>query len=269
MVVLTGYNRCYITEVLGRRVPFRADAGKGPSALSGGVVSAKRARPRVYDDRVVSALKQVWRIAGGFCGKRLVPFLAELVPILERHEEEVLDEETRTKLLAISAASIDRALAESMAAYRLKERGGPRPSSSLLHRIPIQTHCEATADRPGFVEIDLVGHVGGSTSGEYVQTLGVSDRYSGWTECQVVRNKVQEWVFAALKVIRRRLPFPLLGIHSDGGREFINEPLFEYCQLAGIEFTRSRSYNRNDICHDEQKSFAVVRQAVGYVRYET
>ena len=272
MVDLTGYNRCYTTQVLrgcGRRVPFRADAGKGPSALSGGVVSAKRARPRVYDEGVVSALKQVWRIAGGICGKRLAPFLAELVPILERHEEVVLDEETRTKLLAISAASIDRALAETMAAYRLKERGGPRPSSSLLHRIPIQIHSEATAQSPGFVEIDLVGHDGGSTSGEYVQTLDVTDRYSGWTETQAVRNKVQEWVFAAIKDIRRRLPFPLLGIHSDGGREFINEPLFEYCQLAGIEFTRSRSYNRNDICHDEQKSFAVVRQAVGYVRYET
>jgi len=173
------------------------------------------------------------------------------VPILERHEEEVLYEETRTKLLAISAASFDRALAETKAAYRLKGRGGLRPSSSLLHRIPIQTHSEATADRPGFVVIDLVGHDGGSTSGEYVQTLDVTDRYSGWTETQAVRNKAQEWVFAALKVIRRRLPFPLLGIHSDGGREFINEPLFEYCQLAGIEFTRSRSYNKNDICHDE------------------
>ena len=136
-------------------------------------------------------MKQVWRIAGGICGKRLVPFLAELVPILERHEEEEQDEETRTKLLAISAASIDRALAEAKAAYRLKGRGGLRPSSSLLHRIPIQIHCEATADRPGFAVIDLVGHVGGSTSGEYVQTLGVSDRYSGWTESQVVRNKVQ------------------------------------------------------------------------------
>jgi hypothetical protein len=272
VVDLTGYNRCYATQVLqnyGRRVPFKADAGKAPSALSGGVVSARRARPRVYDERVVSALKQVWRIAGGICGKRLAPFLAELVPILERHEEVVLDEETRTKLLAISAASIDRALAETKAAYRLKERGGPRPSSSLLHRIPIQTHSEATADRPGFVEIDLVGHDGGSTSGEYVQTLDVTDRYSGWTETQAVRNKAQEWVFAALKDIRRRLPFPLLGIHSDGGREFINEPLFEYCQLAGIEFTRSRSYNKNDNCHVEQKNFTVVRQAVGYFRYET
>jgi len=272
VVDLTGYNRCYATQVLrlyGQPVPLGADANQGASVQPGLIVAAKRVRPRVYDEKVVAALQQVWRIAGGICGKRLAPFLTELVPILERHEELVLDEETRTKLLAISAASIDRALAAEKAAYRLKERGGPRPSSSLLHRIPIQTHSEAAADRPGFVEIDLVGHDGGSTSGEYVQTLDVTDRYSGWTETQAVRNKAQEWVFAALKDIRRRLPFPLLGIHSDGGREFINEPLFEYCQLAGIEFTRSRSYNKNDNCHVEQKNFAVVRQAVGYFRYET
>jgi hypothetical protein len=215
VVDLTGYNRCYATQVLrdyGRRVPLRTDTGKEPSALSGGVVSTKRARPRIYDERAVSALKQVWRIAGGICGKRLAPFLAELVPILERHEEVVLDEETRTRLLAISAASID-----------------------------------------------LAGHDGGSTSGEYCQTLDVTDRYSGWTETQAVRNKAQEWVSAALKDIRRRLPFPLLGIHSDGGREFINEPLFEYCQLARVEFTRSRSGNKNDNCHVEQKNFLVVR----------
>jgi len=271
---VTGYNRCYATQRLrdwGRRELPPAGAGKGPpTALAGGsAITNRRTRPRVYDVKVVGALTRVWRIAGGICGKRLAPFLAELVPILERHEELVLDAATRAKLLAISAASIDRALAEEKAAYRLKERGGTRPSSSLLHQIPIQTHAEARADRPGFVEIDLVGHDGGSTSGEYVQTLDVTDRYSGWTETQAVRNKAQQWVFAALKDIRQRLPFPLLGIHSDGGSEFINQQLLEYCQHEGIEFTRSRSGNKNDNCHVEQKNYSVVRQTVGYFRYET
>lgn len=104
VVDLTGYSRCYATQALrdyGRRVPLGVEAGKEPSARPGGVVSAKRARPRVYDERVVSALKQVWRIAGGICGKRLAPFLAELVPILERHEEVVLDEETGSSLFHV------------------------------------------------------------------------------------------------------------------------------------------------------------------------
>jgi hypothetical protein len=271
---VTGYNRCYATQLLrnwGRQETLPIGTGKRPLVLLAGssTATSRRKRPRTYDEKVVAALTQVWRIAGGICGKRLAPFLAELVPILERHEELVLENETRTKLLAISAASIDRALAEEKAAYRLKERGGTRPSSSLLHQIPIQTHAEARADRPGFVEIDLVGHDGGSTSGEYCQTLDVTDRYSGWTETQAVRNKAQQWVSAALQDIRQRLPFPLLGIHSDGGREFINEPLLLYCQHEGIEFTRSRSGNKNDNCHVEQKNYSVVRQTVGYFRYET
>jgi len=271
---MTGYNRCYATQRLrnwGRQEILPADAGNRPLSVlaDGSAVTGRRKRPRVYDEKVVDALNQVWRIAGCICGKRLAPFLAELVPILERHEELVLQDETRTKLLAISAASIDRALAAEKAAYRLKERGGTRPSSSLLHQIPIQTHAEARADRPGFVEVDLVGHDGGSTSGEYCQTLDVTDRYSGWTETQAVRNKAQQWVFAALQDIRQRLPFPLLGIHSDGGSEFINEPLFMYCQHEGIEFTRSRSGNKNDNCHVEQKNYSVVRQTVGYFRFET
>ena len=51
----------------------------------------------------------------------------------------------------------------------------------------------------------------------------------------------------------------MLGIHSDGGSEFSNELLFEYCQHEGVEFTRSRSGNKNDNCHGEQKSCSVVR----------
>jgi len=271
---LTGYNRCYATLLLrnwGRQVALPAVAEGAPPTLVVGdqAGTSRRVRPRVYDEQVVLALKQVWHVAGNICGKRLAPFLAELVPILERHEELVLDGVTRAKLLAISAASIDRALAAEKAACRLQARAGARPSTSLLHKIPIQTHAEAQAERPGFVEIDLVSHDGGVSRGEYIQTLDVTDRYSGWTETQAVRNKAQVWVFAALKDIRQRLPFPLLGIHSDGGREFINQPLFDYCQLECIEFTRSRSGNKNDNCHVEQKNFSVVRQTVGYLRYES
>ena len=61
----------------------------------------------------------------------------------------------------------------------------------------------------------------------------------------------------------------MLGIHSDGGSEFSNELLFEYCQHEGVEFTRSRSGNKNDNCHGEQKSCSVVRLTVCYFRYVT
>jgi len=275
---LTGYNRSYTTWLLrmhnqrvrlfspGNPALILETAGSGRTPI--------RARPRVYDERVQAALKQVWLIADCICGKRLAPFLPELVPVLERFEEVVLDKVTRTKLLAISAATVDRLLRGEKERQRLLDPSRPKPNSSLLRQIPIVTHSERRAEMPGYVQVDLVGHDGGCTAGEYCQTLDVTDLYSGWTETQAVRNKAQCWVFAALRDIRSRLPFALLGVHSDNGSEFINQALYDYCQAEHrpaerLEFTRSRPYQKNDNCCVEQKNYSVVRRAVGYLRYET
>lgn len=69
--------------------------------------------------------------------------------------------------------------------------------------------------------------------------------------------------------MRERLPFPLLGIDSDNGSEFINGHLIRYCQTEKITFTRCRPYHKNDQAHVEQKNGSVVRQLVGYDRYTT
>jgi len=76
-------------------------------------------------------------------------------------------------------------------------------------------------------------------------------------------------VGAAIHRVRQRLPFPLLGLDSDNGSEFINHHLYAYCQREGITFTRSRSYKKNDSCHVEQKNWSVVRRLVGYDRYNS
>ena len=84
-----------------------------------------------------------------------------------------------------------------------------------------------------------------------------------------VRNKAQAWVFEALKDMRQKLPFPLRGIDSDNGSEFINKYLLEYCHKQKLSFTRSRPYRKNDNCFVEQKNYSIVRRAVGYARYDT
>ena len=93
--------------------------------------------------------------------------------------------------------------------------GDPVPGPLLKRQIPIRTFTEWDNARPGFLEIDLVGHDGGVASGDFCQTLDVTDVASGWTETQAVLNKAQVWVFQALKDIRVCLPFALLGIDSD------------------------------------------------------
>ena len=69
--------------------------------------------------------------------------------------------------------------------------------------------------------------------------------------------------------MRQRLPFPLLGVDSDNGSEFINQCFYTYCSQEKITFTRSRAYKKNDSCHVEQKNGNVVRRLVGYDRYDS
>jgi len=97
----------------------------------------------------------------------------------------------------------------------------------------------------------------------------VTDIATGWTENRSVRNKARKWVIAALEGIDKVMPFPLLGVDSDNGSEFINHHLLAWCADRHITFTRSRPGNSNDGAHIEQKNWAVVRTVVGYHRYDT
>ena len=115
-----------------------------------------------------------------------------------------------------------------------------------------------------------MSHCGESTDGYYLTTLCTVDVASGWSECVGVWGKGQERVGGAVHKIRQRLPFPLLGLDSDNGSEFINQHLYSYCRREGITFTRSRSYKKNDSCHVEQKNWSVaVWRLVGYDRYNS
>jgi len=169
----------------------------------------------------------------------------------------------------MSAATIDRRLAGERARLRLKGRSGTKPGSLLKSQIPIRTWADWNENKPGYVEIDCVGHEGGDPRGDFCQSLDVTDIATGWTEPRAVKNKAQRWVFAALLEISAAFPFPIRGIDSDNGSEFINAHLLRYCDQNKITFTRSRPGNKNDGAHIEQKNWSVVRQAVGYHRYDT
>lgn len=75
---------------------------------------------------------------------------------------------------------------------------------------------------PGFVEMDLIGHEGGNAIADHCYTLTVTDIATGWTENRSVQNEAEKWVLATLVDIQKMLPFPLLGVDSDNGSEFIN-----------------------------------------------
>ncbi|WP_306918360.1 MULTISPECIES: transposase family protein [unclassified Arthrobacter] len=191
------------------------------------------------------------------------------MPRLRRFKELRLDAGTAAQLLKIAPATIDRWLKADRAKLEPRGRSHTKPGTLLKDSIPIRTWAEWDDAVPGFVEIDLVGHEGGNNQGEFCCTLDITDIATGWTETRSVINKAQKWVFAAIKDATAAFPFPVLGIDSDNGSEFINWELFRWCEQEKLTFNRSRSGNKNDGAHVEQKNWHIVRQGVGYHRYDT
>ena len=267
LVELTEYSRAYARRVL-RQHGQRLKPGK-QSLVVDVRLRAPRHRSPFYDEKVKAALIKIWRMMDYICGKRLQPALPELLTVLERDNELHCDRLTKEKLSRISAATVDRLLRPERRKYELRGKARTKPGTLLKHQIPIRTFAEWDEQQPGFGEIDLVGHDGGVAAGEYCQTLDLTDVATTWTETVAVRNKAQARVFEALQKVRKTLPFPLLGLDSDNGSEFINDELLRYCKNEQISFTRSRPYRKNDNCFVEQKNYSIVRRAVGYARYDT
>jgi hypothetical protein len=227
----------------------------------------KLCRAKRYDHEVQEALLVVWRAANRICSKRLKPFLPELVTLLEKREHLKLSESVRARLLSVSPATADRLLkAERQKLPR--KYNTTKPGSILKRQIPIRTFSEWNDKRLGFLEADLVAHCGGCIRGQYLFTFTLTDIASGWTECRSLVKRGEDEVLEALKDVRVSLPFPLLGLDTDNGSEFINKGMLKYCKTEKVTFTRSREYRKNDQAHVEEKNGSIVRKLVGYDRYE-
>ena len=53
----------------------------------------------------------------------------------------------------------------------------------------------------------------------------------------------------------KQIWFPILGIDTDNGGEFINEVLIAYCEQEHLTFTRGRPYLKNDQCFVEPEKW--------------
>lgn len=251
-VRITGYHRKHAIRVL----------------RGGGDVVAKpvrRSGRKLYDEAVGQALVVLWEASDRICGKRLKPLLPLLIDSLTAHGHLGLADDVRTKLLAMSPATIDRLLAPARS--RLGQRRN-RSAPVVRTQIPIRTFADWADPSPGFMETDLVAHCGGAASGRYNHTLVLTDIDSGWTECVALAVRDSSLVVRGLDSLRCSMPFPLLGVDTDNGSEFVNESVLEFSRLHGLELTRSRPYKKNDQAWVEQKNGSVVRRLVGYGRLE-
>lgn len=246
---ICGYNRKYAIRLLNGEllIPVK-----------------KRGRCPKYGEDVKKHLIALWHSMSRICSKRMIAALPEWI---EYYNDSDLSTETRSKLLSLSASSIDRILKPVRDG---KGRSTTKPSKYWYKsRIPIQAE-DSHIKSPGFVTSDTVAHCGDSVIGDYVQSLTVTDLATCWTENRAMWNKKAEVVAEAMKDIEDSFPFEITGFKSDCGTEFINQHMFEYFVKRDkpIQFYRSRPYQKNDNCHVEQKNLTHVRRLFGYNRFD-
>ena len=219
LCAITGWHRSHARKAL-------------KAALAPTVVIMGGPRPVRYGPEVIAALTVCWTVLGMPAGKRLAPMLTELVTVLRHFRELVISDETAALLVSMSAATIDRRLADERARCKIRGRVGTKPGSLLKSQIPVRTWAEWDDARPGFVEIDTVFHDGGNRGGGHAFTLTVTDIATGWTESRSLPDRTAKHILAALNHIAAALPFPILGVDSDNGSEFINDDLLHGAETA-------------------------------------
>ena len=249
----TGYNRKYAIRLMNGPEPEKS-------------LPARRRRRAHYSGKLIGLLGAVWEAAGYPWSVRLKAVLPLWMPWIRKrfHPDAGIEE----KLLRISAATMDRHLRPKKQRIRKRLYGRTRPGSLLKHQIPIKTDSWDVKEA-GFVEVDLVSHSGNSGEGEFLHSLNMTDIYTGWVETRAVLGKGQTGIVSALEEMRQSLPFPLRGIDSDNGSEFINYHLKRYCSRHRIQFTRGRPYKKDDNAHIEQKNWTHVRKIFGYLRFDS
>jgi hypothetical protein len=251
---LLGYHRKSAVRALGAAEPARAPW-------------INRGRPVSYDPEVLLPwLRPIWQATDYACGRRLVAMLPEWIPAYEAEERRV-PAEAREKLLSASARTLDRLLHP----LRCQGQGRclTRPGTLLRHQIPIRGSVWEEG-KAGWLEVDTVALCGGSTAGEFVWMLDGVDYATTWVEVRAIWGRAQSATLQALQDIEETLPFPLLGLDSDNGGEFLNYHVLRWLQKRPrpVYMTRSRPYKKDDNAHVEQKNWTHVRQNFGYERHD-
>lgn len=253
-----GYNRKYAIYLLNQK------------QKKDNLVYKKPGRKRNYNNPVIiHFLKIMLKATNLICSKRLKPIIPLWMPFYESTYCVKIPEPVKEKLLKISPATIDRLISKERKRMGKVGLSTTKPGSLIKKHVPIKTD-QWDETRPGFLEADTVAHCGGSVAGAFVYTVNIVDIATGWTEPRAIWGKGEKTTFEAIRSIEQALPFKILGFDSDNGSEFLNWHLYKYFtnRKLPVEYTRSRSYHKNDNAHIEGKNWTHIRQYLGYQRFE-
>jgi hypothetical protein len=227
---------------------------------------SRAGRRTIYSDpALITFLKRLWIASNLACSKRL----KAMIPLWLPHYEDQLPALIKHQIQTISPATIDRLLSPLRNRYTKRGLATTRPGSLLKKHIPIKTN-QWDEQIPGFLEADTVAHCGSSMAGMFTFTVNMVDIATGWTEQRALWGKGERGVLSAMHGIEHDLPFPIRGFDCDNGSEFLNWPLLKYFvqRERPVQYTRSREYHTNDNAHVEGKNWTIVRQYLGYDRFD-
>jgi len=253
-----GYNRKYAICLLNQKEKKKITVKKRPGR-----------KPNYNNPVIIHFLKVMLKSTNRICSKRLKEIIPLWMPFYESSYCIKIPEPIRQKLLCISPASIDRLLKKERKKLGKLGLSTTKPGTLIKKHVPIKTN-QWDETRPGFLEADTVAHCGSSVTGAFVYTVNMVDIATGWTEARAIWGKGEKTTFEAIESIEKALPFKILGFDSDNGGEFLNWHLYKYFtnRKLPVEYTRSRSYQKNDNAHVEGKNWTHIRQYLGYQRFE-
>lgn len=255
-----------VSDTLGWTRKHTIKALNGQVSL--GESALKRGRKLTYGAEEKEVIVNIWKFSEQPCGV----LLKQTIPLwIDSYENKYgnLATEVKNKVLSCSPRQLDRITKPHKADTSRKGRRTGRTSHRLKQLVPIKCGPQEV-EQPGWFEADTVSHGGGSSSGNFMWSLTLTDIYSGWTELHGLWGNSGSEVCQALRNIEKRIPMELQGFDSDNGSEFLNETLEKYLleRVRKVNWTRSRPYKKNDQAHVEQKNFTHVRQLLGYERFD-
>lgn len=252
-----GYSRKYAIAVL---------AGKADPCTK-----RPRGRKVVYSAGVIFHVVRLWKNMGFPGSTKFRAALSEWIDY-DRHPLMREDLGLRAQVQSISRAQIDRILRPHRIGPQFglsSTRPGPK---KIKYQIPIQPKDWNITSPGQQVQSDTVAHCGEALSGGFVNSLTVTDIFSGWTEVRAIWGKGSARVIEAMSGIEMSMPFIIKGFKSDNGSEFLNHQVMQYFRENRGEnevlMTRSRPYKKNDQCYVEQKNYTHVRELFGYERFD-
>jgi len=228
----------------------------------------QRRRVRKYDNEVIAALLIIWKAADYMCASLLYYALQTHVERLEKFGHLRIDARVKGLLREISRSTLERIL-EPHKHLRPAGRNTPRRQTRarLEREIAVEVLPEP-AINAGKIDVDTVQHDGGDPSGRYGCTVNCIDRATYWSYKETIYGRRPENVIDVFRAAREQMPMNWEQLHFDGGGEFNNWRVVNWCKAYGIPMTRGRAYRSNDNARNENSNRYQIRRNVGRGRVD-